>query len=257
MKANLFFARGVILVEGWAEELLLPVLAKKIGHNLTEKAVSVVNIGNTAFLRYARIFQRKDPPEMDVKVAIATDVDVKPLLAGDTKEIDDPAGGGGKVRVAYSQTEIATRVVSAISGKKTKYDGQSVKTYVSPEWTLEYCIGSSLKLRKLFYKSVLESLLEQKKDEGVSTLTVYEKAITDIDTYFNNWTDPADAIAYAIYDHIINGHTTLPVAKNKISKAIIAQVFAGNLQSDTSIADLHTETSLNYLFQAIAYATGN
>ncbi len=256
-KANLFFARGVILVEGWAEELLLPVLARKIGHNLTEKAVSVVNIGNVAFLRYARIFQRKDPPEMDVKVAIITDVDVKPLLAGETKEIDDPAGGGGKVQVAYIPSEIAARIRDAINEKKTKYDGQSVKTYVSPEWTLEYCIAGSLKLRKLFYKSVLESLLEQKKDEGVKALTVYEKAITDIDLHFNNWTDPADAIAYRIYDHIINGHTELPVAKDEISKAIIAQVFAGNLQSNTSITDLHTETSLDYLFQAIAYATGN
>lgn len=28
-KANLFFAKGVILVEGWAEELILPALAKK------------------------------------------------------------------------------------------------------------------------------------------------------------------------------------------------------------------------------------
>ena len=50
-KANLFFAKGVILVEGWSEEILLPVLAKRMGINITEKGISIVNIGNTAFLR--------------------------------------------------------------------------------------------------------------------------------------------------------------------------------------------------------------
>lgn len=30
-KSNLFFAKGVILVEGWAEEILLPVIAEKWG----------------------------------------------------------------------------------------------------------------------------------------------------------------------------------------------------------------------------------
>ncbi|MET3115728.1 putative ATP-dependent endonuclease of OLD family [Pedobacter sp. CG_S7] len=45
-KANLFFAKGVILVEGWAEEILIPSIAKKIGINLTQQGVSIVNIGS-------------------------------------------------------------------------------------------------------------------------------------------------------------------------------------------------------------------
>jgi len=65
-KSNLFFARGVIMVEGWAEEILLPPLAKKmkkaglIAKDLTEAGVSVVNVGGTSFLRYSRIFVRRD-----------------------------------------------------------------------------------------------------------------------------------------------------------------------------------------------------
>ncbi|MCH7723714.1 MAG: AAA family ATPase, partial [Bacteroidetes bacterium] len=68
-KANLFFAKGVILVEGWAEELLLSVLAKKIRINLTEKGVSIVNVGSTAFLRYAKIFMRNEEPYMKIPVS--------------------------------------------------------------------------------------------------------------------------------------------------------------------------------------------
>ncbi len=50
-KSNLFFAKGIILVEGWAEELLIDSLAKSIGLNLTQKKVSVINIGNTGLDR--------------------------------------------------------------------------------------------------------------------------------------------------------------------------------------------------------------
>lgn len=43
-KSNLFFAKGVIIVEGWAEDLLIPVLANNLNKNLTRNEVSVVNV---------------------------------------------------------------------------------------------------------------------------------------------------------------------------------------------------------------------
>ena len=76
-KSNLFFAKGVILVEGWAEEILIPSLAKAIGIDLTAKGVSVVNIGNVGFDHYSKIFLRKNVPFMDIPVAVVTDCDVK------------------------------------------------------------------------------------------------------------------------------------------------------------------------------------
>ena len=36
-KSNLFFAKGVIIVEGWSEEILIPALANKMDYDLTEK----------------------------------------------------------------------------------------------------------------------------------------------------------------------------------------------------------------------------
>jgi putative ATP-dependent endonuclease of OLD family len=254
-KANLFFAKGIILVEGWAEELILPVLARKISVNLTSKCVSVINIGNTAFLRYASIFKRTEGVEMRTKVAVITDADIKPVAAGETKQVDDPANPGGpQISVAYTEQEVQQRIAAAISTKETKYNGQVVKAFISPHWTLEYCIAKSQKLRQLFYKSVLEALKEQKQDEGVVTLMPYDQAIADVGTYFNNWTDNDDSIAFAIYDHILNGKTMLAIAKDKISKAIIAQRFAANLEEDTTITDLHTEASISYLLNAVKHA---
>ena len=58
-KANLFFAKGIIMVEGDAESLLIPTLADVIGINLEKHGISVVNVGGTGFFRYSRIFLRK------------------------------------------------------------------------------------------------------------------------------------------------------------------------------------------------------
>ena len=83
-KSNLFFAKGVILVEGDAENLLIPALAEAIDRPLHKYGVSIVNLGSTAFKRYANIFSRSDYwydqgfPSLDLPVSLITDSDVKP-----------------------------------------------------------------------------------------------------------------------------------------------------------------------------------
>lgn len=79
-KANLFFAKGVILVEGDAENLLLPTIAKIIDCDLTQSGVSIVNLGGLTFKYYERIFIQKDKlqhEQMSIPVAVVTDVDTK------------------------------------------------------------------------------------------------------------------------------------------------------------------------------------
>lgn len=82
-KANLFFAKGVIIVEGDAENLLIPTIAKLIDRPLHKYGVSIVNVGSTAFNRYRKIFLRKDLDDtsneeqwIDIKVSVITDLDV-------------------------------------------------------------------------------------------------------------------------------------------------------------------------------------
>ncbi|MGH1000459.1 MULTISPECIES: ATP-dependent nuclease [Bacillus cereus group] len=84
-KANLFFAKGIIFVEGDAENLLLPMLSELIDRPLHRYGVSIVNIGNTAFKRYAKIFSRSTQwleegnPTLNMPVSIVTDVDIRPI----------------------------------------------------------------------------------------------------------------------------------------------------------------------------------
>lgn len=78
-KANLFFAKGLIMVEGDAENLLIPAIAQLIGKNLYQYGVSVVNVGSTAYKRYVSIFKRKDGKSFGMPIAVVSDLDVRAL----------------------------------------------------------------------------------------------------------------------------------------------------------------------------------
>lgn len=89
-KANMFFARGVIMVEGDAENILIPTIADLIGKPLHKYGVSIVNVGSTAFLRYSKIFQRKTLPELDLPVSVITDLDIPAIEHFDSEHKDKP-----------------------------------------------------------------------------------------------------------------------------------------------------------------------
>ena len=78
-KANLFFAKGLIMVEGDAENLLVPAIAEVLERPLYKYGVSVVNVGSTAYKRYVNIFKRKDEKAFDMPIAVISDLDVRAL----------------------------------------------------------------------------------------------------------------------------------------------------------------------------------
>lgn len=147
-KANMLFAKGIILVEGWAEEILLPAVAKKlkaqniIRNNLTEAGVSIVNVGSTAFLRYSKIYLRKNEPFLDIPVAIITDVDLP-----EYEKVKD------KIIKNVITEENKNKEIQKL---KEKYEEQKVKVFVAPDWTLEYSLFKSQSLTNKFQKAAKE-----------------------------------------------------------------------------------------------------
>jgi putative ATP-dependent endonuclease of the OLD family len=153
-KANLFFARGVILVEGWSEELLLPALARAmkraglIKKDLTQSQVSVVNVGGTSHLRYAKIFARKAEPHLNIRVAVVTDVDVpvweKTLqVDAEGKPVKDAANRNCYTFSKRDPATVDAETAAAQAALFAKYDQQSIKAFVAPCWTLEYSLRLS------------------------------------------------------------------------------------------------------------------
>lgn len=135
-KANLFFARGVLIVEGDAENLLLPTLARLIGCDLTENGVSIVNVGTVGLGRYARIYQRKNDGDGTVAVPVAcvADLDVMPDCApeiiGKVKPDEDwPDRGDRRWRAMadFSNESLAARR-DEIKGRAS---GQKVQSFVA------------------------------------------------------------------------------------------------------------------------------
>ena len=71
-RSSLYFARGLILVEGISEQLLIPVLSESLGKSLSKEHVSVVPICGVAFSTFAKLLSDQCFP---IPVSIVTDAD--------------------------------------------------------------------------------------------------------------------------------------------------------------------------------------
>jgi putative ATP-dependent endonuclease of OLD family len=85
-KAALFFARGVILVEGVAEQLLVPVIAERIGRPLPPSGVTVINVGGVAFSPFADLF---GPDKLPYRLTVISDDD-RQVQADEEEETQEP-----------------------------------------------------------------------------------------------------------------------------------------------------------------------
>lgn len=148
----MFYAKGVILVEGWAEELLLPTLATKLGMDLTTHEVSIVNVGSTAYLRYANIFVRTDGKILDIPVSVVTDLDVAPqLFAHDFQEVE---GECAEIEYADISVEEEDEKKRSIIESASFPKDQRVRLHIATHWTLEWSLFLSDALKQLFMESV-------------------------------------------------------------------------------------------------------
>lgn len=245
-KSNLFFANGVILVEGDAENILLPSFAKKLGLDLSQYGVSIVNVGSTAFLRYANIFLRKDDKKLNLDISLITDVDVKPFIY-EPKQTKEQEIEGVKTKIELTEDEVEEKRLITKQSIIDKYEAP-ITVFVAPYWTLEYSIARSC-MSELFYQAVYICHKTKSKDY-VYTIEDKVNLIKEAKITYKKWKDAdrlsVDEIAYKIYKEI--------VLDKKISKAVIAQVFADFI-SDANIDGVIEDENINYLVNAIKNVT--
>lgn len=245
-KANLFFAKKLIFVEGDAENLLIPVLAKIIlGETLESQGISVINVGNTAFLRYSKIFQRKDENEFfNIKIAIITDLDVR------RKKNKDG-------RWTETEVQLIEREKSTKKEKESYYDyKKNIKTFVSPKRTLEYCIAMG-KYRELLLQSIYEAEKEQNSNKYPDTAKKIIECKQNAEKYLeqNKGIDDNE-LARKIYEE--------EMLDKKVSKAITAQILAEKIENEYNLKkteeerqkykqELENDDSIKYLIDAIKF----
>lgn len=254
-KANLFFANGVIMVEGDAENLLLPTFAEFIGIPLHKYGISIVNVGSTALLRYAKIFQRTTNETIGIKVACITDRDIPSQEADSyTYEVTKKDGTvetrnlipkNRKCENDFTTQELTDKE-NAI---KNKYRGGEVETFIPITWTLEYEIAKSC-LKKLLHCAI-QIALETKNLEDTINSSEQRKIFAKCNREIRDWKIAGDN------DNLIAVKIFAPMIwdKKKASKAVVAQILSSLiLQSKIDKTTVKADTHLQYIIEAINHA---
>lgn len=244
-KSNLFFSEWIIFVEWRAEEIILPTLAKILTQleilkkwNLTENQVSIVNIGHTNFKRYKKIFERKDQKNIWKNIAIITDLDIPP-------------------------NETNTKISNTTQEKEEKLTNPTfnIKGFISPYWTLEYCLWLFKPFRIHLYHAILLTYQEQRNYINREYVDKLNQHIRDLNTNSDTeieklWTSDKD-IALKLYQMILWEESIAWMTKLKLSKTIIAQYFSEILDDNIlsfQKRDFENPSSISYLINAIKYA---
>jgi putative ATP-dependent endonuclease of OLD family len=253
-KANLFFAKGVLIVEGDAENILLPTIAKLLGKDFTKHGVSVVNVGHTGLGRFARIFLRKNRGDkeiipINIPVACLADLDILPSCAPKILELNAES--------PYRKwTHEGEYGVGKLEEKRellsNKVSGQNVKSFPSELWTLEFDLANTGLLREVWLAAKLakdddnqKTIVESVK-QGLNELKKIDKT---------NLTDKEKAVH--CYSRFTSSSTKYADGRSKVSKSIAAQYLSEILiRRYKKAPDKLRDKLPSYIIDAIDHVTG-
>lgn len=261
-KANLFFAHGVLIVEGDGEAIILPAIARALRLDLAEHGVSIVNVKGTGLRRFSKIFQRKADQDKWVAIPIAclADMDVMPdaapeilgLVNGDDDaKWTNPKRRWKATRDMGADEEAQTVAMNARRTKLASDDAQNVKTFVTNHWTLEYDLA-----RCGCAKMVFEASQLAKAHDAICLGTKTEAAVKiEAETAF------VELRAACDNDSELLAINVYQIFKSKqASKAIAAQYLAASIDRKASDAafdlEVFTAKMPPYLVEGIRYACG-
>jgi len=115
-RSELVFARRVLLVEGVAEQLLAPSLAKANGVDLDEVGISVCAISGTHFGSYVKLCKA-----LGIPYAVLTDGDPgKPVTGPRRKEMLEHNAGADPLAVFVGDTTFEYDIVSTSDDNRTR-----------------------------------------------------------------------------------------------------------------------------------------
>ncbi|MBY3186058.1 AAA family ATPase [Rhizobium laguerreae] len=256
-KSNLFFARGVIVVEGPAENILVPTLADLLGRNLERYGVSLIDVKGTGLGRFARILQRSKPEvdgEIGIPVSCITDMDVMPdcapWLVGILKEGDPfPPLQGSRRKWRAKRDFPGDGLVHRRATIEARASGQRIRTFVANEWTLEYDLA-------FFGLAEYVWIAADLADNDDALLVAPETFDAKVAQAKSGYSDIAGSVPS---NEQLCSKVYARFAKDGVSKAISAQYLASILADAVGKGDL-TPAGLSallppYLLAAIEHVT--
>lgn len=152
-KSQLFFANGVILVEGISEALLMKVFSRKVGeiYDIEKAGIEIVNINGVGFDHFANLFNNADTTKnLQTRCALITD--------DDRKEIDDDP--------------------SARINNVTALNGGTLKTFIGAV-TFEYELFLASEENRVFLLSVYKEFRPDTVITVNADMQIYSKSFAD------------------------------------------------------------------------------
>lgn len=227
-KSQLFFANGVILVEGISEALLIKVFSRKIGdtYDIEKAGIEIVNINGVGFHHFANLFNNEDSTKnLQTRCALVTDDDRKEIA-------DDPS----------------TRINNV-----TALNGGTLKTFIGAV-TFEY----ELFLASDLNRSLLLSVYKEFHPDTVITVDA------DIQIYSKNFADKVKSqkgkseLSLRIATHLENGfELNKAFAKQAVSDAPLNEEAFLAILEEPDQADYKAYKNFtvpSYIQRAIKYA---
>ncbi|GIW63609.1 MAG: hypothetical protein KatS3mg091_411 [Patescibacteria group bacterium] len=228
-KANLFFAKGVIIVEGDAENIIIPALAEILNRPLHKYGVSIVNVGSKALLRYVNIFKRRDGSSLPIKVAVVTDLD---------EPVDD------KGNPIENQEDLSQKR-EKLANKYNSNDNK-IKTFISPLKTLEFDIAMG-NLYKFMHKAIVIAKKIKSKNDWISEEEIQKLNIQ------NSFPEDKKLRAKKVYEPLENGQASKTVTAQWLVKLLKEQDKA--LIRKMIKNDYDSNNGIKYLVEAIEHVT--
>lgn len=124
-KSAMLFSEAVILVEGTAEQLVVPALAQRLNRSLSQAGVSVVSVDGVSFAPFMRLF---GPTGLPIRCAVVSDSDPSELPDG--KWIDQSP-------TAAKLSDYSSQNVSILLAKNTFEWDLAYENYDDPALLLD------------------------------------------------------------------------------------------------------------------------
>ncbi|WP_217592119.1 ATP-dependent endonuclease [Cohnella sp. GbtcB17] len=285
-KSNMFFAQGIICVEGDAENLLIPTLAEVLNRPLYDYGVSIINVGNLAFKRYASIFLRKEEFKLNFPISIVTDLDLKPKAyyadeqlcyfevdKKDIQEINKTLGSSLKNEILvglYNNFENLIKKINKTIGTKLSLEKElEIESILVSKDTKKY--GKFLTdrtelLNKNYFNEVEKTMVFLSSpwtlefaiaESGISSLlqdSILEaqyKEEKNRKLRKNKWEKILDSEkrAVSIYQFMLD---------NEVSKTVVSQLLSAKIleRKEELSKKIINDPKLSYLVKAILHVTG-
>lgn len=213
VRSNLLFAKSVILVEGDAEEILVPILVKNVlGISLDELGISLINIRSTGFQNVAVLFH---DDRIRKRCSVVTDLD-KSIIDTTPAEGDSEGLRRRKSKYQASQDKGVARKTLLESTFK---DNPWVSPFFAPH-TFEVDFVAAGNARKVVgilpdvYKDAPTIATAKAELESADIALYGQRALTMADNYGKGWfaillgkkIDPQTAVPKYILDAIAFAH---------------------------------------------------